>query len=118
MSAIRTVQTTGKLRSEIELISKYTFTLDGFEKKHFSSYYKLYWAADYVIHRMQNGRIRIDAANGEVINYIVYFTGELTRGKILDEMMRSKNLPAHQYALSFRVPNSEYRLPPIVLIKF
>lgn len=92
------------IRSGISFLSRTAFKLPyPVSCKYFSYYKLLYWTGSYTLESIEAGIIVRDG-----IAFRVHFHGT-NRGSILA-------YPNDQYALSFRAPNSEFDLDPIVLI--
>ena len=76
--------------------------------KYFKHYKKLYWSASYLLSQIEAGMIVRDD-----IAFIVQYHKSLTRGMILNEAKKNENT---QFILSFRAPQDQWNIDPIVLI--
>jgi len=72
--------------------------------KYFSYYKLLYWSGAHILESIEAGMIVRDD-----IAFIVQYKDNLTRGKIL----KNKDI---QYCLSFRKPEEQWCIDPIVII--
>ena len=73
--------------------------------KYFYEYFLLYWKGEYLIKKAVEGYLQ----NHMGTTYKIVYKPGLTRGKILANL-------SGQYPLSFRSPNPEWNLSPIVIV--
>jgi hypothetical protein len=73
--------------------------------RYFKTYYLLYWSRTYLVDRIVSGHITHDG-----IEYRVIYGSTVTRGRIL------QSADSNQFALSFRIADSQYNIDPVVII--
>lgn len=93
-------------RSSVAYVANNLFTIRGQERDLFERYYILYWSTDYLLSKIYNGAI-IDQ---DTVYNVIYH--RCTYGDI-----RRHRGTGTQIALSFRVPDGKFQLPPTVLLR-
>lgn len=101
------------IRSAIRFYSTKCWHLPApLQQKYFKSYYLLYWSGSHLAKQLQDAEgclVHRNNLTNIPIRYRVEFHRNLNRGKILMN-------PDTQYALSFRIPDAEWKLDAVVMI--
>ena len=93
-----------QMRAGIRLITENSFSIPSQLQRYFSTYKLFYWRGEFILSKIESGTITKDG-----IKYAVKFHRNLTRG----QMLASKQ---NQFALSFRAPNEDWAILPVVII--
>jgi hypothetical protein len=73
--------------------------------RYFKTYYLLYWSRSHLLSQIRSGHITHDG-----IEYRVIYATDCNRGRIV-----AADNP-EQFALSFRIAESQYNIDPVVII--